>query len=104
VTKAAGSAWLFHPNGLHARPAIKLTKLAKRFRASVRVAVAEDGPWTDAKSIARVMAMKTPSQTTLFFEADGDDAREAVEALKRLVASDFLSLEDGEPSPAAQPT
>jgi phosphocarrier protein len=101
--------WLFHPNGMHARPAIKLTKIARRFASSVRVAVSEDGPWTDAKSIARVLAMKTPSQVTLFFEAEGADAHDAVRALTGLVASDFLGADgdeqpSGEQPAAAQPT
>ncbi len=87
--KASGFVVLVHAAGLHARPCVKLTKLAKRFRAHVRVGTAGDGPWTDAKSIARVMAMKTPGNATLFFEAEGEDAQEAVAALVRLVQSDF---------------
>lgn len=86
---ATGSVLLSHAAGLHARPCVKLTKLAKRFRAHVRVGAAQGGPWTDAKSIARVMAMKTPGNATLFFEADGEDAQEAVAALVRLVQGDF---------------
>ena len=86
---ATGSVVLLHAAGLHARPCVKLTKLAKRFRAHVRVGGADGGPWTDAKSIARVMAMKTPGNATLFFEAEGEDAHEAVAALVRLVQSDF---------------
>jgi phosphocarrier protein len=86
---ATGSVLLQHAAGLHARPCVKLTKLAKRFRAHLRVGAAAGGPWTDAKSIARVMAMKTPGNATLFFEAEGEDAQEAVAALVRLVQSDF---------------
>jgi phosphocarrier protein HPr len=94
---ATGSALLFHEAGLHARPAIKLIKLAKRFQSEVRVGVSSQGPWTNAKSIASVMAMKTPSQSTLYFEARGDDAHDAVSALIKLVDSDFTSVaDDGE--------
>ncbi|HZQ59799.1 MAG TPA: HPr family phosphocarrier protein, partial [Casimicrobiaceae bacterium] len=82
-------AVLTHEGGLHARPAIKLTQLAKRFDAAVWIALTEHGPWTDAKSIARVMAMKTPSTATLHFVAEGDDAAEATSALTKLVESDF---------------
>ncbi|GAC1585862.1 MAG: hypothetical protein NVS3B7_20750 [Candidatus Elarobacter sp.] len=74
---------------MHARPAIKLTKLAKRFHCSVAVGVSAEGPWTDAKSVAKVMAMKTPSGATLYFEAEGGDADEAVAALVALVTADF---------------
>jgi phosphocarrier protein HPr len=86
---ATGSVLLFHAAGLHARPCVKLTKLAKRFRAQVRVGTATNGPWIDAKSITRVMAMKTPGNTTMYFEAEGEDAQDAVAALVRLVESDF---------------
>ena len=92
---AAGSVWLFHPNGMHARPAIKLTKLAKRFAASISIARSADGPWTDAKSVAKVLAMKTPSRVTLFFRAQGSDAAAAIDALRTLVATDF---QDEEPA------
>ena len=89
VPRARSCAVLTHEDGLHARPAIKLTQLAKRFDCTVRIALAEHGPWTDAKSIARVMAMKTPHMATLYFVAEGDDADDATSALARLVESDF---------------
>jgi phosphocarrier protein len=89
VPRARSCAVLTHEGGLHARPAIKLTQLAKRFESAVWIALAEQGPWTDAKSIARVMAMKTPHMATLYFVAEGDDADDATSALARLVESDF---------------
>ena len=47
---------LVHAVGMHARPAVKLTKLAKRFSARIAVRVAGAADWIDAKSVARVMA------------------------------------------------
>lgn len=96
--KISGSARLFHRNGLHARPAIKLTKLAKCFRSTVALGLSEDGPWIDAKSIVKVMGLKAPSEITLFFEAEGNDAPAAIAALVALVTSDFTTLEDGPPA------
>jgi len=78
-----------HAVGLHARPSVKLTKLAKTFTARIELAVSEDGPWIDAKSIVRVMAAKAPKDTVLFFRAEGDDAGDAVSALAALVERDF---------------
>jgi phosphocarrier protein HPr len=78
-----------HEVGLHARPSVKLTKLAKTFSASINLALAEEGPWIDVKSIARVMATKAPQNTILYFRAAGDDATEAVRALIALVEQDF---------------
>jgi phosphocarrier protein len=91
---ALGSTRLFHPNGMHARPAIKLTKLAKRFAASVALSRSANGPWVDAKSVAKVMAMKTPSDVTLYFSAQGSDAQAAVDALIALVANDFAAADE----------
>jgi len=87
--RASASAMLAHEGGLHARPAIKVVQLAKRHAARVWIGLAENGPWIDAKSIARVMAMKTPNHTRLFFSATGDDAEAAVKALAQLVSDDF---------------
>ena len=44
-----------HPTGLHARPAVKLTKLAKTFAAAIRLRRRARGDWVDAKSIVKVM-------------------------------------------------
>jgi phosphocarrier protein HPr len=95
IQRGRASALLTHVGGLHARPAIKLTKHAKRFECAVWIALDEHGPWTDAKSIARVMAMKTPHMATLYFMAEGDDAEEAAKALAKLVENDFADDSDG---------
>jgi len=95
VPRARSCAVLTHEGGLHARPAIKLTQLAKRFESAVWIALAEKGPWTDAKSIARVMAMKTPHMATLYFFAEGEDADAATSALANLVESDFADDDNG---------
>ena len=95
VPRSRSRAVLMHAGGLHARPAIKLTQLAKRFQSVVSIALAEHGPWIDAKSIARVMATKTPCMATLYFVAEGNDAAEATSALARLVESDFADDANG---------
>src|SRR4029077_10340871 len=41
VPRARSSAVLTHEGGLHARPAIKLTQLAKRFESAVWISLAE---------------------------------------------------------------
>jgi phosphocarrier protein len=89
VERVTGSVLLTHDIGLHARPSVKLTKLAKRFDAEVSLALAEEGPRINAKSIAKVMAAKVPCNSVLFFEAVGEDAGAAVAALIALVEQDF---------------
>jgi phosphocarrier protein len=76
--------------GLHARPAVKLTKLAKSFAdAATQVALAEAGPWIDAKSVVKVMAMKAPRGAFLYVRASGADADAARAAIVALVRRDF---------------
>lgn len=86
---AAGSALMVHQAGLHARPAVKLTKCAKGFAARVEMALDPAGPWVDAKSIVKVMGFRAPHGATLHFRAEGADAEAAVAALAALVEGDF---------------
>lgn len=86
---ANGSVLMLHAVGLHARPSVKLTKLAKGFSSRIELAMLPDGPWIDAKSIVKVMATKAPHDTTLYFRAEGPDAQDAVDAVIGLVSRDF---------------
>jgi phosphocarrier protein HPr len=78
-----------HEVGLHARPSVKLTKLAKSFPAEIEMAVSEEGPWFDAKSIVKVMAARAPKGTVLHLRAAGEGASEALDALVSLIERDF---------------
>lgn len=91
--KASGRVKLIHAVGMHARPAVKLTKLAKRFRSRIILRVEGVADWIDAKSVAKVMAMRAPCDCTLEFMATGADARAAIGALTALVANDFLDID-----------
>ena len=83
------SVQLVHAVGMHARPAVKLIKLAKRFQSQIAMRVAGAVDWIDAKSVAKVMAMRAARDSIIEFEARGADARAAVAALVRLIAQDF---------------
>jgi phosphocarrier protein HPr len=85
---------LNHIGGLHARPSIKVTQLAKTFRSDIRIGLSAQGPWTNAKSVSRVLALKAPIYATLYFAAEGEDAEQAVTALVSLVRSDFADGTD----------
>jgi phosphocarrier protein len=86
---AEGEVLMDHAVGLHARPSVKLTQLAKTFTARIELGLSQNGPWIDAKSIVKVMATKAPKDTVLFFRAEGTDAAAAVAALIGLVKRDF---------------
>jgi phosphocarrier protein len=79
-----------HPVGLHARPAIAFTRLAKGFKAAdIRIRGGDAHPWVDAKSIVKVMALKLRTGAVLEMQASGAEAAAAIQALKALVERDF---------------
>jgi phosphocarrier protein HPr len=94
---SAGSVLLTNEVGLHARPSVKLTQLAKRFDAHIEFALDAGGPWVDAKSPVKVMRFKAPKGATLHFRATGADARQALGAILALVAGGFEADVDDTP-------
>jgi phosphocarrier protein HPr len=95
-TPVTASALLTNAIGLHARPSVKLTQLAKGFAADVELALDANGPWVDAKSPVKIMRVKASRGTTLHFRANGVDAKDAVASLVALVERRF-DEEDEEP-------
>jgi phosphocarrier protein len=89
----SGNVLITHAVGLHARPAVKFTKLAKGFSSSIEIAGSADGPWIDGKSIVKVMAMKAKGNTHLHVRAKGADAADALASLTGLVTRDFDETE-----------
>jgi phosphocarrier protein len=83
------SALLTNAVGLHARPSVKLTQLAKSFAATVEIALDVAGPWIDAKSPVKVMRVKAPKGATLHVRATGEDAAAAAAAIADLVVRKF---------------
>src|SRR6202795_785336 len=83
------SAVLVNPVGLHARPSVKLTQCAKGFAARIEIALAAEGPWTDAKSPVKVMRVKAPQGATLHFRVAGSDGDAALAAVLALVHDGF---------------
>ncbi len=79
------------PTGLHARPAVKLTKLAKGFDSRVELRADGQERWVNAKSPNAVMKLKAAHGAPLHIRAAGADAAEATAALVDLVNRDFGS-------------
>ena len=84
-----GSVQLIHAAGMHARPAVKLTKLAKKFKAQISVRASDTADWINAKSVAKIMALRAARDSIIEIKASGEDAEAAVAALVDLVATDF---------------
>jgi len=84
-----GEAVVRDPTGLHARPAVKLTKLAKSFDAKIEIRAGANGVWINAKSPNAVMKLKAGFGETLSVRASGVRADSAVVALVGLIERDF---------------
>ena len=88
-----------NPTGLHARPAVKLARLAAAFDADIEVRAGEEGKWVRARSTAHLMKLKVRAQSTIHFRAEGDQAEDALSALIDFVQRDF---DEGPAAAAAQ--
>jgi phosphocarrier protein len=88
-THETASVTLVNEVGLHARPSVKLTQTAKRFKAKLEVALNADGPWVDAKSPVKIMRVKAAKGARLHFRAAGSDADVAIRELVSLVERKF---------------
>ena len=107
ATKAAGESVqsdplvVSNPSGLHARPAAVLASRAKQFTSDVRLRRGADE--VNARSVVGVMGLEVARGDRIQIVAAGADAREAVQALSKLVLGG-LGEEAGEaPVPEAAP-
>ena len=73
--------------GLHARAAAKFVTVAERYGASVDVL--RDGQSVSARSIMGLMMLGAGQGSQLEMQADGWDAKEALDALAALVEAGF---------------
>ena len=69
--------------GLHARPAGLFVTLAGRFEAEISVGRGRE--WVDGRSVLSLLSLAASHGTRLRIRAVGQDAREAVEVLGRLL-------------------
>jgi len=80
-------ASIVNQEGLHARPAAQIVRLANSFVAQVELA--KDGLVVNGKSIMGVMMLAAEHGSSIIIRADGADAEQAVQALAELVAGGF---------------
>ena len=78
---------VINKRGLHARAAAKFVTTAERYGASVEVE--HDGQRVSARSIMGLMMLGAAKGSTLTLQADGWDAKEALDALVALVEAGF---------------
>ena len=73
--------------GLHARASAKFVKCAEKFDANVQVT--KDGNTVPGTSIMGLMMLGAQTGSTIDIEASGNQAAEALEALRELVEYRF---------------
>lgn len=74
-------------NGIHARPAAEIVKVAAKFRSDITMA--RDDLEVNGKSIMGVMMLAAECGSTVLLRAEGPDAEEAVHALHTLFENRF---------------
>ena len=82
-----------NPEGLHARPAAELVRLANLFQS--RIELIKAGQRVDAKSIIDLMTLAATPGTELVLEVRGSDSQAAADAIEKL----FLEMRDVEADP-----
>ena len=73
--------------GLHARAAASFVKIANRFQSDITVA--KDESSVNGKSIMGVLMLAASKDSRISITAKGDDAKEAIEALRKLIEEKF---------------
>jgi len=78
---------IVNENGLHARPAAEIVKLAAKFKSEITIV--KDDLDVNGKSIMGVMMLAAEHGSTITFRAEGPDADLALDALATLVGNKF---------------
>jgi len=78
---------IVNESGLHARPAAELVKLASKFDSDFYIHMY--GYRINGKSILGVMTLAAEQGVELELEVDGNDEKEAMEAIKKLIYNGF---------------
>jgi phosphocarrier protein len=78
---------IVNKNGLHARPAAEIVKLAAKFQSDITIL--KDDLDVNGKSIMGVMMLAAEHGSSITFRAEGPDADQALDALATLVSNKF---------------
>ncbi len=73
--------------GLHARPADLLVRLASRYQATIQIG--KNNEWVDCKSILSLLTLGAAQGTELSVSAQGPDAAEAIDSITAFVEAGF---------------
>lgn len=73
--------------GIHARPAAKLASVSSQYKS--KISLARDGQNVNGKSVLGILTLACPYGSKITIKAEGADADEAVEALRKLIEEKF---------------
>jgi phosphocarrier protein HPr len=73
--------------GLHARAAAMLVNVSSKYKS--KVFFERDGKEINGKSILGILTLACPKGCSITISAEGDDARDAVAALGKLIEDKF---------------
>lgn len=77
--------------GLHARAAAKLVHTAARFRSDIKIRKGDEE--VDGKSILGILLLAAGRGSTVRVRADGEDERDALDAVEKLIEAKFDEVE-----------
>jgi phosphocarrier protein len=77
--------------GLHARAAAKLVHTAARFKSDIKLKKGDEE--VDGKSILGILLLAAGKGSVITVRADGDDERDALEAIEKLIDAKFDEAE-----------
>ena len=76
-----------NPEGLHARPADLLVRMASKFES--KILIAKNAETVDCKSILSLLTLGAAQGTELSLSAEGADASEALDSIVQLFEAEF---------------
>lgn len=88
-------AKVVNQEGLHARPAAKIVRLASTFNSEIELF--KDGVAVNGKSIMGVMMLAAEQGAAIRIRAEGEGAERAVRELAELVEHGFYEDDEGHP-------
>ena len=78
---------IVNKQGLHARPAAEIVKIASKFASDITIA--RDDLEVNGKSIMGVMMLAAECGASIVLRATGEDAEQAIDAIATLIANKF---------------
>lgn len=81
-----------NPQGLHARPADALVRLASQYDSNILIG--KGGELVDCKSILSLLTLGAAQGTELSLSAEGVDAESALQSIEELFAAGFDEINE----------